>query len=270
MKKILYLYFTFYSLQGVAVGYLPAVGGHAVAMGGCGLLAENVFSASNNQAIMPWLKKKSVGVSFQNYFNVKDINQLNLAAVIPIKNIGYGFNLYSFGNGIYRQQSVGASVAYLLHKKVSFGLGADAHAISITNYGSNTAITIQGGLVAKVNDQLKMAFHVYNPLKAKFNNYKDERLTSTYKLGLNCSINTQINIAAEIEKNNLYKPNFKTGINYAIKQKLNFRMGVNTTLPQLSFGIGFKHKNITIETASVIHQHLGVSNQISLLFTFGK
>lgn len=254
----------------MASGYLPPIGAQAAAMGGCGLFVNNAFSAANNQALMPWVKKAGIGISGQNYFNVKDINQLNIAAVIPIKNVGYGMNIYSFGNGSFKQQSLGASAAYLINKKVSFGLGADFHAISITNYGNNNTITIQGGLAAKINEQLEVAFHAYNPLKAKFNEYQDERLTSTYKFGLNYKLNTQLYVVAEVEKNNLYKANFKTGLNYAVKEKVNLRLGINTSLPQLSFGIGYKHKNLTFEMASAIHQYLGVSHHISFIFSIGK
>jgi hypothetical protein len=272
LKKIILIHFLFvvnsYNLAN-GQNILP-VGSEAKSLGGCGLLTNNAFCAANNQALMPWQKEKSIGVVFQNYYTVKDLNLINISATIPIENTGYGLNLFSFGNGAYKQQSIGAAVAYAFNTQLSLGMGADYHTIIIKQYGQNSILTIQGGLCAKVNSKLQLGFHVYNPLRAKFNNYKDERIASNYRLGLCYLASKLVSIYVEAEKNNLYKANLKTGINYSIKNNFNLRLGFASAQPQFCFGFGYRYKKMTIETASIIHQTIGLSSNISVIFKLGK
>ncbi|NQW43089.1 MAG: hypothetical protein HQ463_06620 [Bacteroidetes bacterium] len=266
----IFLFLVLNSCNLFATGYLPSVGSEANALGGCSLLGNNAFCAINNPSLICWQKEPILGVVFRNYYGVKDINQLNIAGLIPYKNVGYGFNIFSFGNGIFKQQSIGASASYALNKQLNIGMGADYQSIAVRNYGQNSVLTIHGGISAKINNKLQIAFHVFNPMRAKFSAYKDERIQSAYKFGLSYLVSIPITTYLEVEKNNLYKANLKASLNYQLKNKFNIRCGFSTTQPQFGFGIGYKYHNLNIDAACVIHQFIGVSNNISLQYKFGK
>jgi hypothetical protein len=269
-KKLLFLFLFVTNLRLLGLGYYPTIGAHAVGLGGSGLLVQNVFCASNNPALMPWQKNASFGLAYNNQFLLSDINQSNLCFVLPYKHFGYGFKLSSFGNNILKDQLIGASVAHQFHPDFSFGAGFNYHFFSIKNYGFNQATTFEFSLAAKVSSKLKSSFMVFNPFAKKFNEIQDERMTRTYRMGIQYQVNDKVSLNSELEKNHVYQPNLKMGVNYDYNQQFSFRFGISTLQPNMAFGIGFKTKKIQIETAHNYHLTLGLSNHLSFIYHFAK
>jgi hypothetical protein len=253
-----------------AIGYLPPAGAESSAMGNTGLLLQNPFCSANHQALMPWQKKAGIGFSFANNYGLKDINRVYITGVVPYKTFGYGFKLYNFGNLVYREQIIGMSVAHAFHPSFSLGLGVNYQSAGISNYGHRSTIALEASIAAKVNEQLSLGFRLYDPERAKFSDYQDERLATIYQFGMGYKVNKQVKAIAEIEKSNAFRPNVKMGINYAVKDNYNIRMGFSSLQPQFTFGFGFRHKQCVMEFASAVHQYLGVSTNISIAFSFGK
>jgi hypothetical protein len=251
-------------------GYFPAIGAQANALGGSGLLLDNPFSASNNPALIPWQKNSGIGYSFNNQYFLSDVNQSNLSFVLPYKHFGYGLKLSSFGNNTLKDQLIGASVAHEFHPNFSVGAGVNYHLFSIRNYGADQATTFEFSLAANVSDKLKSSFMVFNPFARKFNEISDERMTRTFRFGLKYTLNQKVYLVSEIEKNHIYKPNLKIGVNYEYNSHFSLRFGASTLQPMTTFGIGFKSKNFIIETAHAYHLTLGLSNHLNFIYNIGK
>ncbi|MDP2175764.1 MAG: hypothetical protein Q8K70_07640 [Bacteroidota bacterium] len=269
-KKLLVFTLFMINFRLFGLGYYPTIGAHAAGLGGSGLLIQNAFCASNNPSLMPWQKNASLGFAYNNQFLLSDVNQSHLSFVLPFKHFGYGLKCSSFGNNILKDQLIGASVAHEFHPDFSFGAGINYHFFSIRNYGSNQTTTFDFSLAANINSKLKSSFMVFNPFARKFRDIQDERMTRTFRFGIKYSINDKVFIVSEIEKNHIYKTNLKTGINYDYNKQFSFRCGISTLQPNMSFGIGFKKKNIQIETAHTYQLNLGLSNQLSFIYHFAS
>jgi hypothetical protein len=270
IRSLLATVFLLFKLYAWGYGYYPAIGAQANALGGCGLLLQNTFSASNNPALIPWQKNSSVGFSYNNQFLLSDVNQSNLCIVLPYKHFGYGFKLSSFGNNVLKDQLIGANVAHAFHPDISLGAGINYHLFAIRNYGADQATTFEFSLAAKVSDKLKSCFMVFNPFAGKFNEINDERMTRTFRFGINYTLNDKVFIVSEIEKNHIYQPNFKVGVNYEYSKLFSIRFGASILQPNASFGFGFKTKKLIIETAHIYHLTLGLSNYLNFIYHFGQ
>lgn len=252
-----------------AIGHFSAIGAESAAIGGIGFV-PNYHSSSNHSALMPWFEKPGMACTVANYFGVKNINQINCSAVIPIKTFGYGFGFYNYGNSNYTEQGLQFSVAHAFNKRFSLGLGAHYNVFKIANYGHQSNLVIDASIAAKVNDKVMLAFKVYNPNRTRLNTYNDERMPTVYSAGLQYKVNAQVKSYLQIEKANAFQPNLKLGIDYAPKDNIHLRIGFSSIQPQFSFGAGFKHKKIKIDFASTIHPLIGVSSQTTLAYAIGK
>jgi hypothetical protein len=252
-----------------AIGYFSAVGAESAAIGGISFM-PNYHSSSNHNALMPWLEKPGAAITAANYYGVRNLNQINASAVVPIKTFGYGFGFYNYGNSNYTEQGLHCSVAHAFNKRFSVGLGAYYNVFKIANYGHQNNFLIDASIAAKVNDKILLAFKVYNPNRTKLNDYLDERLQTVYSAGLQYKINTQVKSFLQIEKANAFQPNVKLGIDYAPKETIHLRIGFSSTQPQFSIGAGCQHKKLKIDLASTIHPILGISAHTTFAYAFGK
>ncbi len=218
---------------------------------------------------MPWQKHKGIGISLTNRFGMADVNRAVVAGVVPYKNFGYGMKLTHYGNNAYSEQSIGLSVAHAFNEKLAIGCGADYQSIAIAGYGHRGVVMAEISLSAKVSEQLLMACRVYNPTRAKFSDYSDERLATIWQMGLQYKVNAQVKTVVEVEKSNAFAANIKGGVDYTPAKDVHLRMGFSTLQPQFTFGFGFKYKQCQFEAASAIHQTLGVSSNLSVLFEVG-
>ncbi len=253
-----------------AQSYYPAIGSAANGLGGIGLFSQNAFSAANNIALTALEKSTTVGFAINNRFFISDLNQNNFCLVVPFKKMGYGFKFLSFGNNVLKDQMMGVNVSHALNPKISFGAGFNYHLYSIKNYGEFQSQTFEFSVYAKNSSKIHTSFMVFNPFSSKIKEIKDERLNPTVRFGLKYLLNSKINLVSEVEKNATYKPNLKLGLDYQYSEKFQLRCGVSTLEPSVSFGFGFKHKSIKVETAHVAHTKLGFSHHLNLIFQFSS
>ena len=219
---------------------------------------------------MPWIEKPGLALTAANYYGVRNLNQINASAVIPIKTFGYGFGFYNYGNSNYTEQGLHCSVAHAFNKRFSVGMGAYYNVFKIANYGHQNNFVIDANIAAKVNEKIMLAFRVFNPTRTKLNAYNDERIQTVYSAGLQYKVNAQVKSYLQIEKVNAFQPNLKLGIDYALKEYVHLRLGFSSIQPQFSIGAGFNHKKIKIDFASTIHPMLGISSQTTFAYAIGQ
>ncbi|HSZ26340.1 MAG TPA: hypothetical protein VK766_11490, partial [Cytophagaceae bacterium] len=74
----------------------------------------------------------------------------------------------------------------------------------------------------------------------------------------------------EIEKDALYKPSVKAGLEYAIIEKVKIRTGINTRPFINYFGVGFQNQRFQLDYALSKHSSLGFSHCISIITFFNR
>lgn len=252
-----------------AGGVLPVNGARSYARGGCSVTESDIWSVSNNQAAIVFIKKPAVAFFYRNRFNVEGTANQNITAAIPYGIYAFGGSLSYYGNSDYHEQKIAFSMSAKPDKNFSFGLSGNYNSVFIKDYGSWGVVTVDGGMLAKLSPKVTAGFHVLNLLRGTLKNSSAQPLPVIYKCGIGYRPSTKLLVATEVKIID-GKSCVCSGIEYLPATNLSIMAGISTLQPQFSFGVGFTGKNYRIDVSSVIHQYLGVSHQVSLVFEIVK
>lgn len=270
IKLSICIFSLFSQLSLNAQNELLHLGADNLSMGNTYLFQENAFSGKRNPFVIPYLKKKQIGISIQNNYLIQELSSGLISVALPIKQFGFGMHFQHFGSSNYNIQTIGMSSAIQINKQFSFGLGADYQSLNVINYGRDNLIKIQGGMMLQLSKTMKMALHVYNPLNNTSNQIITSNSNEEYSFGINYKPNDFFNLNLESYLSQKII-DFKLGVNYAIKNQFFLRAGVSIYNPLFSFGIGFKFKEKSnLDLASSVHPRLGVVNNFAYSYEMGN
>ncbi len=277
-RSLIVLLFLGYFLSGQT--YLS--GGDNSGMGKSSAAFDNFWCNSNNQAGMAYYNHTSVGISYQSIFGVRQLSQKIIAATLPTRAGVFGISYLHYGYDKMNEQLIGLAYAKQLGKKISVGIKMDYLQTHIADiYGNRGELIIEIGFMAKLNENFMLGAHVFNP-KSILMDVRDKKIKAMeLKIGALYSFSPEIKASIDIIKNQNYKPQVNGGIEYHYRSLVKFRTGYATQTilagidsyghqGEFYFGIGFNIKNITFDLASGIHQTLGWSPFISMVYTFNK
>lgn len=248
-----------------------AAGARSSALGNHTSALSDVFSASNNQAGIGFLKKYAFGISAKNKFLVKELTLMNAAAVLPTKTGVFGLSVHHAGTSLYSESKIGIAFAKSFGERFSFGLQFDYLNFRISEYGSKNLFTFEAGVqYFLIPEKLLAGAHINNPLRLTLDEETDEKLPTVMRFGLNYSPSKKVSVLAEIEKDLDFAPVYKAGVEYRVVEKFSLRGGFNANPFQGAFGFGLNLKNLTIDVASLFHPQLGVSPHVSIAYAFAR
>lgn len=250
-----------------ALGYYPALGTLSSGTGGSGLMHTDVFSAANNTALMPLLKKPAIGGSITSVPGYGNSLQSGYCFVMPLKHIAYGLQLRSYGNGTLQDQTLGTSAAHALNNRLSFGIGANYHKYSIVNYGRVHVFSLDMSIVSKLSGKLTTAVSLFNPFAASIG---PEKLDRVMHIGAKYDFNKAVLVVAELEKAFSSPVNFKTGINYQFIPGMYCSGGYSSIGGLATFGLGYRHKRINAGFAMAVPAAGPLFTNFSFAYELGK
>ncbi len=247
-------------------------GARPAGMANAALSFTDVWSMYHNQAGLAYIDGVAAGAFYENRFLLKEFNYSGLAAAMPLGNGAIGVSYSGFGFSVYRESKTGIAYAMKLAKTLSASvqLNYQTTRINADNYGSTSNITAELGVRMDVSQKVVVAAHVYNPLKAKLNDFNDERLPTILRLGMAYQISDDLLVALETEKDIDQKALFRGGIEYKPADILYLRVGASNQPNLLSFGIGLAFDSFRFDLAASYHSLLGYAPQASLTYTPGK
>jgi len=244
-----------------------AIGGRATGMGNTGICFSDVWAVRYNQACLADISKISAGLSYESRFLTKSLGIKSFAFVFPTKSGTFGLSYTGFGDKLYQESKIGLGYGMKISKKFNVGINVNYHQIRLgNNYGTKQNLTFEIGLLGKINDNLKIGFHLFNPLTAKINDYQDETIPVLISFGINYKFSDKISTNIELEKDIDFKPNFKVGIEYKPKKNLYIRTGIETNPMAPSLGFGIIYKQFNIDISSSFHQVLGITPALGVVY----
>ena len=244
-----------------------ALGGKATGMGNTGLCFSDVWAIRYNQASLADISKITAGISYESRFLTKSLGIQSLAFALPTNSGTFGLNYTGVGDNLYRETKLGLGYGMKLAKKFNLGIRINYHQIKLgNNYGTKQNITFEIGLLTKINKNLKLGFHLFNPLNVTLNDYQQEIIPVIFNLGINYKFSEKINTNIEIEKDIDFKPNIKIGIEYKPVKNMFIRTGIETNpmIPSIGFGIIYKQFNLDI--SSSFHPILGITPTLGITY----
>jgi len=267
-KILLYSFLVIVSFALCAQKENAPFGSRSGAMGHASVTFTDFWSVQNNQAGMAYYDKIAAGIYYENRFITKELGLKCFSLVVPVNKAGvFGVNVSSLGYRLYNESKIGLAYGMAFGKKISAGLQLDYIYTHIgENYGNKGAVTFEAGIRAVLIKNLVIGAHIFNPIQVRLASYNDERLPLIFKIGLSYTFSDKAVLAVEVEKDNNFKPVFKTGLEYHIAKPVFVRIGVATAPFVYSFGAGFEFYHFKLDISASRHPVLGFTPQASLIY----
>lgn len=240
-----------------------ALGDASSGLSGC-------WSVFGNQAGLAGTDQIVFGGSFQNRFLVNELSTRIGLIVVPIQTSVFAFSLSQFGQNPFRQEKYGMAYARQISPKLNFGLQFNYYRLFLSEENRSAgSFGTELGFQYLITERFVIGFHVTNPYRTGVNLSSGTfRYPSRIKVGTFYHLSDIFSLTSELE--NDFDDHFvvKSGIEYAVFEKLFLRTGVSGKPYQLSAGIGFQLKAITLDLATSYNQYLGNSPSVSFQFQF--
>ena len=243
------------------------IGASSTGMGGYTATLSDVWSANNNQAGLGFITDISGGLFYENRFLLKETSYRAGAFVLPVKTGAFGLSVASFGYSAYSETKAGLSYGQRFGDNFSLGVQINYLNTKLNqDYGSKNSLTGAIGFMAKLNKEITLGVHVYNPTRSSLAEYDTEKIPTIMKLGLDYRFSEKVMVGIETEKDLDYDAVVKAGIEYHITEIFYLRGGISTNPTMYSFGFGLQMKNFKMDISSSFHQTLGMTPGISLIY----
>lgn len=249
-----------------------ATDARSIAMSGASITFSNAFSAFHNQAGLATLKHAELGAAYRNNFFLQQTGLKSGAFALPVKSVGvFGVSVNSFGYSQFAENKFGLAYAKSFGDVISMGLQINYLQTSFNeNYGSRGVVMGEFGVLAQLNEELKLGAHIYNPTRAYLDRDVEDRLPTIIKAGIAYNFSESLLTTLEVEKDMDLKPSVKAGIEYVANEILSIRGGASSFPTKVSFGAGFKIKSLHLDIASEYQQVLGFVPAFGLRYKFNK
>lgn len=247
---------------------LSPVGARSWGIGNAMTAIPDELSFFYNPAGLSFAEQNFVNSSFDSRFAIAGLSTASLSTSFQT---GAGLTLAAgaerFGDRLYSENKAGLAISkntglVSLGAKVSY-LGSYAE-----NITSSATLLTEFGVMAKLHSKLNMGFHAINLTGAKLSG--GQKLPTTLRLGLAFIPIAQVIISAESAYTKEQKPFLKAGLEYALKENLFLRTGINTQIKTNHFGIGYGYKQWQLDYAVNTHPTLGLSHHVSLNLFWNK
>jgi hypothetical protein len=198
------------------------------------------------------------------------VNQLSDKGFAISKKVGqgaFGLSYKSFGYSAYVRSRAGLAYGMKLGDRFSVGIQLNYHMIRIAEgYGTRRTVTVEAGMLYKVNEHLLLAAHIFNPNNAQLSEYNDEKIPAALRAGAGYRFSQRLLLSGQISKPSDQDPSVSAGLEYQFPEHLILRCGIHTDAPSASFGFGWDFGKWQLDLASAYHQVLGFSPQLSLVY----
>ena len=246
-------------------------GARSSAMGDLKLGLSDLFSAVNNQSMLPEIQKFTVGINAHNQFLIKNLNTGSLAIALPIGKGTAAFNFTSYGYQLYRENKLGLSYAMAFSPAFSMGISLNYRSLRLgEGLGMEYSLYPDIGLNYKPIDKLNIGIQFQNLTLSTKIKQLDELWPVSGRFGLIYFINDKLLIGIQ---GNVYTDRpleINSGLEYTFTDHFSFRFGYASQPNRVSFGIGFRLKLFQIDLASSYQTNIGFTPSINLIFINGQ
>jgi hypothetical protein len=271
VKKVIYICaILFYSLVAVANTFYTPSGGKAAATGNQFSNTADVFSATNNPAGLGFVNQFAFGVFAERRFLVSGLDLFNGSIALPAKTGTFGVGINYMGRKEYNEKMMSLSFSKLFAKKFSVGVKFDYLNYSIIEYGQRNLFTFDVGFQYQPLKNLLLGAHVFNPVPLELEKVYGEKVATIIRFGAAYEPIKKITLLAEFEKDLVYQPNLKFGLDYRVVEIFSIRAGVNSFPLRGTFGFGLNMKGFNLDFSGNFHPVLGITPQLSLSYYIRK
>ena len=232
----------------------------------------DLWSNFNNQAGLSQVEDIELGVFGENRYFGNGLSTIGFSGALPTKSGVFGLGFKRFGyKDLFNQSNISLNYGRKLTDNINAGVGLSYLSTFIgNNYGKSGALSANLGLTSKLNENLQLGAHISNINRAKLDDYNNERYPTIFTLGLQYAVSEKVETFLEIDKDIDHKQSVRGAVNYDIDDTFSLRVGAATNPTLFSFGVGYGKNAFRLDFGSSYHQVLGLSSNITLLYSIKK
>lgn len=265
MKLVFFLCFAVFVCFSAFPQTDPLTQAHGARSQGMGNLKVNLpdtWSIFNNIGALDRISNSQVAVAAVQRYGLQELSTLDLALALK-SNIGsIGIGVSRFGGKLFNQQLIGMGFSQKLGI-ASFGLKLDWFQTHIQDFGHANSFIFSLGGVADLGPKVQIGAYFSNLNRSKISHEYDDRHPTQLTMGITYLPISNLQFHLEAEKDILYKPNVKAGLEYGIQDWLFLRCGINTQPSKLNFGLGVKPGKFQFDYALGQTNTLGSTHHVS-------
>lgn len=243
----------------------PAV---SVNPGAYSLRHIHLFSFTSNQASLARLKSSGVALFGERRFMMEELSNYTAAICIVNRLGNFGMKTVYSGFSSYNESQIGLAYGRKLDEKLDIGVQFNYNGIRAAGYGAVAALSFEFGCIAHLTEKIHTGFHVNNPVGGRFGHDKNEKIASVYTLGLGYDVSEIFFAGTEIVKEEKQPVQIILGVKYLFAERLHARAGISTSESEYWMGIGFKWQRLQIDITTSVHQQLGLTPSLQLVYHF--
>jgi competence ComEA-like helix-hairpin-helix protein len=213
------------------------------------------------------LAQTSLSIFYTRPFGMKELSYSSFAAIIPTSLGNFATGITSFGNDIYREQSLILSINRSFKQKIYYGFNLHYMKLQISGYGSDFSFGVDLGFLIKITPKLNWGFFATNLNRATLGRIHDN-LPQTFCTGFSIFPINELTLNMDIFKDSIYPLELRWGIEYLLFHRIALRSGFATEPSQFSAGFGFLFSHFKVDYAVTTHQSLGLTHHFSLQLQF--
>ena len=245
------------------------LGARSAGLGFASATLQDEWSFFNNVAGIANVKERTVSSTFEIRPALPGANRMAALVALPFSFGTSAFGVFRFGDELYSEQIISTGFANQLGHT---SLGAKLSYIQYRTQGFGTHGTwgINLGGITQLTPQISIGAWIQNINQPKLNFNEKEKAPVKLLAAFSFKPSEKFLFVSELEKDVLYRPIWKTGMEYNLHKKFFSRMGFNIHPSAFFFGVGFQSWRIKIDYALQSLTLLGASHQASASYRFSK
>ena len=244
-------------------------GAISTSMAGLNVNNNNVWSVNNNIGQLSKIECTTISISTFQPFLIKDFSTSNIVLGMPVSEGAFGFNYSNSGNKHLQMHNLGIGFSKQMGSNFHSGIKVNYSIINAGDfYNKRSVWNADLGMSAALSKELELGVIIKNATLSKIADYNNERLTTNFQIGASYHFSKDLIVQTGLEKNINYPASFLAAINYKPNEKIIINGGIASNPSLAAFGISLIQKKFTLSFATQIHQYLGWSPDISIIYQF--
>ena len=209
-------------------------------------------------------KHHHIVLGYQLPYNLTELQSLYLGVIIPTR-IALGASFFQSGTDDLINQQVGINASTEL-SKLRFGIRVKYWRVSIAGIASLNSISLAAGLQMKLTDQILAGVFMGNLTQSQVG--YEEILPIIWFSGLRYKPTSKLTVLTEFGHVLGYNWEFRSGVEYILKERFFTRTGYNLSNKRGYWGLGFQQDSIKIDYAIDFHPFLGFTHQAGFSYSW--
>jgi hypothetical protein len=255
MKQFLLTLVSLWSIALLSAQPLLMPVGKNTATGSYSRHFQQVISTWNNPAGLSCLSSLAAGIYTENRFLLKGTSLYAAMVAIPVGSGAFGGSVTRLGNSAWHQQRLSGAYGRQLGSKVGIGVQFNSETTAMPAFGSNSSLSVDGGLLWHISRQLHTGLHLY----------KAAGMPVIYSGGAGFEASRDFLLTGEVRKAGDFTT-VKAAAYYRIVRALALEWGMASAPFYNHAAVIFFLRSLRIDLAVGFHPQLGVTPATSLIW----